>query len=74
MCSPCTIAIKKRKNKLFICIQLPLTSLRTFDVTHSRLVTHFRIIESSKNKSFDFLILHKLGLLYIFNLKYAFKC
>ena len=34
--------------------QLPLKSSRTFDVTHSRLVTHFRIIKNSKNKSFDF--------------------
>ena len=55
-------------------LQLPFTSLRTFDVTHSRLVTHFRIIKNSKNKILIFLILHKLGLLYIFNLKYAFKC
>ena len=55
-------------------LQLPFTSLRTFDVTHSRLVTHLRIIKKSKNKILIFLILHKLGLLYIFNLKYAFKC
>ena len=26
-------------------IQLPLGSLRTFDVTHSRLVTHLRILK-----------------------------
>ena len=45
-------------------IQLSLGSLRTFDVTHSRLVTHFRILKKSKKK-FTFLILHKLNLLYI---------
>ena len=27
------------------CLQLPLTFLRTYDVTHSRFVTHFRILK-----------------------------
>ena len=31
-----------------IIVQLPLTSLRTYDVTHSRFVTHFRILKNSK--------------------------
>ena len=31
-------------------IQSPLTSLRTYDVTHSRFVTHFRIIKLQKIK------------------------
>ena len=31
-------------------LQLPLGSLRTFDVTHSRLVTHFRILKIQKKK------------------------
>ena len=48
-------------------LQLPLGSLRTFGVTHSRLVTHFRIRKTQK-ENFTFLILHKLHLLYIFNL------
>ena len=51
-------------------LQLPLGSLRTFDVTHSRLVTHFRILKNQKIKIFTFLILHKLNLLYIFNLNF----
>ena len=50
-----------------IYIQLPLGSFRNFDVTHSRLVTHFRILKN-QNKIFTFLILHKLNLLYIFSL------
>ena len=29
-------------------VQLPLISLRTYDVTHSRLVTHFRTLKSLK--------------------------
>ena len=41
-------------NKLKMPVQLPLTYLRTFDVTHSRLNTHFRIIKNLKNKSLDF--------------------
>ena len=47
-------------------IQLHLGSLRNFDVTHSCLFTHFRILKNQKKK-FTFLILHKLNLLYIFN-------
>ena len=41
--------------------QLHLTSLRNYDVTHSRIVTYFRILK--KQKKYSFLILHKLGLL-----------
>ena len=52
-------------------LQSPLTSLRTYDVTYSRFVTHFRI---KKQKFLFFLLLQKLGLLYIFKLKYIFKC
>ena len=47
-------------------LQSPLTSLRTYDVTHSCFVTHFRILKIQKIKFFIFLLLHKLGLLYIF--------
>ena len=43
-------------------IQLPFTSLRTFDVTHSRFVTHFRIKKFQKLKILVFLILNRLGL------------
>ena len=45
-------------------IQSPLTYLRTRDVTHFR-------IQKIKLKVFS--ISQKLGLLYIFNLKYIFK-
>ena len=55
-------------------IQSPLTSLRTYDVTHSRFLTHFRILKTLKVKILIFLLLHKLGLLYIFNWNYVFKC
>ena len=55
-------------------MQSPLTSLRTYDVTHSRFVTHFRILKVQKIKILSFLLLHKLDLLYIFNLNYGFKC
>ena len=34
-------------------IQLPLTYLRTYDVTHSRFVTHFRILKNLKNENFN---------------------
>ena len=34
--------------KLKIIIQSPLTSLRTYHVTHSRFVTHFRILKNAK--------------------------
>ena len=54
-------------NNSNIFIQLPLGSLRTFDVMHSRLVMHFRILKKQKKKFFTFLILYKLNLLYIFN-------
>ena len=37
-------------------LQLPLTSLRTYDLTHSRFVTRFRILKKSKSKSFNFFI------------------
>ena len=40
-------------------LQLPLTSLRTYDLTHSRFVTHFRILKYSKNKIYIFSIFHK---------------
>ena len=55
-------------------MQSPLTSLHTYDVTHSRLVTHFRVLKCSKKKLIFFNIAKKLGLLYIFNLKHVFKC
>ena len=51
-------------------LQSPLTSLRTYDVTHSRFVTHFRILKIQK--IINFFLLQKLGLLYTFNLKYVF--
>ena len=35
-------------NILKLILQLPTGSLRTFDVTHSRLVTHFRILKHQK--------------------------
>ena len=35
---------------MMMLLQLPLTSLRTYDVTHSRFVTHFRILKISKTK------------------------
>ena len=59
---------------MFSEVQSTLTSLRTYDVTHSRFVTHFRILEIQKIKILIFLLLHKIGLLYTFNLKYVFKC
>ena len=53
-------------------IQLPLTFLRTYDVTLSRFVTHFKILNKSKRKNFIlFLILHKLGLLYFYQMKFS---
>ena len=55
-------------------VQSPLTSLRTYDVTHSRFITHFRILKIHKIKILFFLVLQKLGLWYIFNLKHVFKC
>ena len=68
---------KKNHKKINIKPKLFYSNLshlfRTFDITHSRLVT-FRVIKNSSIKVLIFLILHKLGLLYIFNLKYAFKC
>ena len=48
--------------KLKIIIQSPLTSLRTYHVTHFRFVTHFRILKFKKKINI-FLLLHKLGLL-----------
>ena len=45
-----------------------------YDVTHSRLVTHFRSLKIQKINTLFFLLLHKLGLLYTFNLKYVFYC
>ena len=36
--------------KLKIIIQSPLTSLRTYHVTHFRFVTHFRILKFKKKK------------------------
>ena len=33
------------KFDLFYKLQLPLTSLRTYEVTHSRFVMHFRILK-----------------------------
>ena len=53
-------------------IQSPLTSLRTYEVTNSRLVTHFRIPKIQKIKILVFSLLRKLGLLYIFYLKFSF--
>ena len=55
-------------------LQSLLTSLCTFEVTHSRFVTHFKIQEIQNIKILIFLLLHKLGSLYIFNLKYVLKC
>ena len=55
-------------------VQSPLTSLRTYDVTHSRFVTNFRFLKIQKKKILIFFIVAKLGLLYSFNLKYVFKC
>ena len=39
-------------------LQLLLTSLRTYNVTHSRFVAHFRILKNLKSKNFNF-IRHK---------------
>ena len=49
-----------------ILVQSPLTSLRTYEVTHSRFFTRFITLKIHKIKILIFLLFHKLGLLYIF--------
>ena len=51
-------------------IESPLTFLLTYDVTHSRVVTHFRSLKNSKNKNFNFLKYctnHKSAILNMWN-------
>ena len=58
---------------IFLLLQLPLTSLRTYDVTHSRFVTHFIILKNSKNKNFNFFNIAQFRFIVHFYLKYVLK-
>ena len=45
--------LKHKQYDILYFIQLPLISLSTYDVTHSRFVTHFIIQKNSQNKNFN---------------------
>ena len=71
VCNMITVVSEIKQKVRFFRLQLPLTSLRTYDVTHYRFVKHFRILKFQKTKILIFLLLHKLSLLNTFNLKYV---
>ena len=58
--------VVKKYQTIYIYKQSPLTSLRTHDVTHSRFVTHFRILKIEKNKNCSFFIVSEVRFIVYF--------
>ena len=60
-------------SNIFSFIQSPLTSLRTYDVTHSRFVRHFRILKIQMIKIFNFFIVAHIRFIVYFLFKKCFE-